>query len=297
MTLKLWFLLILLSILWGGSFLFNEIALRQLLPMQIVATRVCLAAMLLWLYIWFAKTPVNLGMGQVRSLMIMAAINNVIPFLLIAWGQTHINSGLTSILNTTVPLFAVVLAHFLTADEKISRNKIMGVVFGFIGVVVLIGPDTLLGEQNKLLGQLAVLAASVSYALSSIFGKRLKSISPVLTSASSLTAASIYMLIMCWWFNVPLSAREYAPMSTQTVLAVLMLAVFSTACAYLLYFRILAQAGATNITLVAFLIPISAILLGVTFLDETLSINALAGMALIFTGLVVIDGRLRRRIF
>ena len=271
--------------------MFNEIALLQLLPFQIVTARVCLAALLLWLYIWFTRNPVRLDKSQVKSLMIMAAINNVIPFLLIAWGQTHINSGLTSILNTTVPLFAVVLAHFLTLDEKITGNKIAGVVIGFLGVVVLVGPNALLGEQNKLLGQLAVLAASVSYALSSIFGKRLKNISPVLTSASSLTAASIYMLIMCWWFNVPL----HTSVTSQTIMAVIMLAVFSTACAYLLYFRILAQAGATNITLVAFLIPISAIILGVVFLDESLSINAMAGMILIFGGLIVIDGRLRRQ--
>lgn len=259
--------------------------------MQIVTARVCLAAILLWLYVWFTRSAVNLNFSQVKSLMIMAAINNVIPFLLIAWGQTHIDAGLTSILNTTVPLFAVVLAHFLTVDEKISRNKITGVVIGFIGVVVLIGPDTLMGEGNKLSGQLAVLAASVSYALSSIFGKRLKAISPVLTSASSLSAASLYMLLMCWWFNVGVETS----ISVQTIMAVLMLAVFSTACAYLLYFRILAQAGATNITLVAFLIPISAIFLGVVILDETLSINALAGMGLIFAGLLVIDGRLRRQ--
>ena len=291
MALKLWLLLILLSIFWGGSFFFNEIALRQLLPLQIVTARVCLAAVLLWLYIWLTHNPVSLNAVQIKSLMFMAAINNVIPFLLIAWGQTHIDSGLTSILNTTVPLFAVVLAHFLTDDEKISRNKIAGVVIGFIGVVVLIGPDTLMGEHNKLLGQIAVLAASVSYALSSIFGKRLKAITPVLTSASSLTASSVYLLMMCWWFNVPV----YTSVETQTIMAVLMLAIFSTACAYLLYFRILAQAGATNITLVAFLIPISAILLGVSFLDETLSVNALAGMGLIFSGLLVIDGRLRRR--
>lgn len=291
MALKLWLLLILLSIFWGGSFFFNEIALRQLLPLQIVTARVCLAAVLLWLYIWLTHNPVSLNAVQIKSLMFMAAINNVIPFLLIAWGQTHIDSGLTSILNTTVPLFAVVLAHFLTDDEKISRNKIAGVVIGFIGVVVLIGPDTLMGEHNKLLGQIAVLAASVSYALSSIFGKRLKAITPVLTSASSLTASSVYLLMMCWWFNVPV----YTSVETQTIMAVLMLAIFSTACAYLLYFRILAQAGATNITLVAFLIPISAILLGVSFLDETLSVNALVGMGLIFSGLLVIDGRLRRR--
>ena len=263
----------------------------QLDPMQIVTTRICLAALLLWLYIWFTQNPVRLSALQIKNLMFMAAINNVIPFLLIAWGQTHINSGLTSILNTTVPLFAVVLAHFLTVDEKISRNKITGVVIGFFGVIVLIGPDTLLGEQNKLLGQLAVLAASVSYALSSIFGKRLKAISPVLTSASSLTASSIYMLVMCWWFSVPVNTS----VTTQTFLAVIMLGVFSTACAYLLYYRILAQAGATNITMVAFLIPISAILLGVIFLNETLSTNALAGMGLIFIGLIVIDGRLSRR--
>ena len=291
MTLKLWSMLILLSIFWGGSFFFNEIALTQLSPLQIVTARVCLATILLWLYVWLSRNPVRLNMNQIKSLMVMAAINNVIPFLLIAWGQTHIDSGLTSILNTTVPLFAVVLAHFFTIDEKISRNKIYGVVIGFFGVVILIGPDTLLGEQNKLLGQLAVLAASVSYALSSIFGKRLKAIPPVLTSATSLTASSVYLVIMCGWFNVPI----YTSVSSHTIMAVVMLAVFSTACAYLLYFRILAQAGATNITLVAFLIPISAILLGVTFLDETLSLNALVGMGLIFTGLLVIDGRLRRR--
>ena len=291
MTFRLWFLLIVLSIVWGGSFFFNEIALTELLPIQIVATRICLAAVVLWLYLFATGKQVSLNFDQVKSMCIMAAINNVIPFSLIVWGQTFIESGLASILNATVPLFAVILAHFLTTDEKIASHKLIGVLIGLFGVVVLIGPGALFGQHNQLIGQLACLVASISYALSSIYGKRLKSIPPILTSASSLTAAALYMFVACWWFEAPL----FQSASIPVILSVTMLGIFSTAVAYILYFRILAEAGATNITLVAFLIPISAIFLGVFFLNESLQFNAVLGMLLVFLGLLSIDGRLRPR--
>ncbi len=291
MTLKLWFLLIVLSIVWGGSFFFNEIALTELQPIQIVTIRIWLAAIILWLYLFVTRKPIKLSADQIKSMCILAAINNVIPFSLIVWGQTYIESGLASILNATVPLFTVILAHFLTTDEKIVSHKLIGVLIGLFGVIVLIGPSALFGQHNQVIGQLACLAASVSYALTSIYGKRLKSISPILTSASSLTAASIYMMIACWWFAAPL----FQSASTEVVLSVIMLGIFSTAIAYILYFRILAEAGATNITLVAFLIPISTIFLGVFFLDESLELNSILGMLLVFLGLLSIDGRLRRQ--
>lgn len=291
MTAADWALLALLSIVWGGSFLFVGVAVKELPPLTIVALRVAMAATALWgvLAIMGVRLPRERRIWA--AFLGMGILNNVIPFTLIVWGQSHIASGLASILNATTPLFTVIVAHYFTVDERLTGQRLSGVIVGFVGVAVMIGAAALTSWNANVLAQLAVLGAALSYGFSGVFGRRFKAmgIPPLVTAAGQVTASSAILLPMSlivdrpWTLPVP---------STEAVLSLLALALVSTAFAYLIFFRLLARAGATNVGLVTFLIPVSAILFGVTLLDETLEPRHFAGMALIAAGLILIDGRL-----
>jgi drug/metabolite transporter (DMT)-like permease len=220
----------------------------------------------------------------------MGILNNVIPFTLIVWAQTHIASGVASILNATTPLFTVVAAHFLTADEKITGGRLVGVTVGFGGVAVMIGAIDLQSLGVNVIAQLACLAAAISYALAGVYGRRFKAmgIAPMATATGQVTASTLLLLPVMMAVDEPWTL---AMPSVATVAALIGLALFSTAIAYVLYFRILATAGATNLLLVTFLIPVSAILLGIFVLGEGLQAKHLFGMSLIGVGLAAIDGR------
>lgn len=287
-----WFQLILLALVWGLSFFFTEICLRDLGPATLAFGRVTTAALALFTFALATGQRLPAGRAEWGPLLVMGLINNALPFTLIMWGQTRIDSGLASILNATTPLFAFVLAHFLTADERMSRRGLTGIFIGFLGAVVLIGPGALGGVGAQSWAQLAVLGAAVSYAFAGIFGRRLRHLSPVVAAAGMTAAAGVVLL--------PLAAVTEQPWTAEpdalTWLALLGIGLVSTAFAYILYFRILASAGATNLLLVTFLVPIAALLLGTMILGETIGATALAGMLLIFGGLAVIDGRLLQRL-
>lgn len=288
-----WALLLALSVLWGGSFFFTALAVRELPPLTVVALRVGLAALLL--------LAVNrlLGVALPRDCRVWAAflgmglLNNVVPFCLIVWGQTHLASGLAAILNATTPLATVVVAHLLTRDEKMTGNRLAGVLIGFLGVVLMLGPSLLDGLGTNLLAQLACLAAALSYACAGVYGRRFQrmGVPPVTTATGQVTASTLLLLPVALVVDRPWTLA--APSLTAWC-AVLGIAALSTALAYVLYFRILATAGATNLLLVTFLIPVTAILLGAGVLGERLEAFELIGMALIAAGLAAIDGRLVR---
>ena len=285
-----------LSVLWGGSFYFVAIAVGALPPLTIVAARVVLAASTLWMVIAVTGQAMPRDGESWRAFFGMGLLNNAIPFTLIVWAQGQIPSGLASILNATTPLFGVVVAHVLTTDEKLTPARLAGVLCGIAGVAVMIGPAALAGlGGDKLLAQLAVLGAALSYAFSGVFGRRFRrlGITPVQSAAGQLTASSLMLLPLALLFDRPwlLAAPGTGPLA-----AVLGLALLSTALAYLIFFRLLASAGATNLLLVTFLIPVSAILLGVALLGEMLEPRQFIGMALIGGGLAAIDGRLFRRL-
>lgn len=290
MTTIEWGLLIALSALWGGSFLFNGILVRELPPLTIVAGRVTLAAVALWTIVRLSGHAVPRSREVWLAFLGMGVLNNVIPFSLIVWGQTHIASGLASILNATTPLFAVIVAHMLTEDEKMTGGRLVGVLVGFAGVALMIGPSVLSDLGTNVLAQLAVLGAAVSYAFAGIWGRRFRrmGLPPLLPAAGQVTASALIMLPVAlvvdrpWTLAVP---------SQEAWLALFGLAVLATALAYVIFFRILATAGATNLMLVTFLIPVSAILLGALVLGEVLAPKHFAGMALIAVGLAAIDGR------
>jgi drug/metabolite transporter (DMT)-like permease len=222
------------------------------------------------------------------TFLIMGALNNLIPFSLIVWGQQYIESSLASILNATTPIFSVMLAHFLTRDERLTLNRGVGIVLGWVGVSVLIGMESLRGFGFQAVGQVAILGAACSYACAAIYGRRFKSLPPVVVATGMLICTTIMMLPFALIFEQPWTLHP----NTLTWGALIALSCLSTAVAYIIYFRVLSTAGATNLMLVTFLIPISAILLGVFILDEQLTWNAFGGMMLIFSGLIAIDGRL-----
>lgn len=286
MSLQAWLLLIFLSLLWGGSFLFNALILRELPPLTLVLGRVTLAAIGLHIII--------IGTGQRMpsqweawfGFAVMGLLNNMIPFSLIVWGQVYLESGVAAILNATTPLFSVLFAAFFSI-EALSWNRMGGVIVGFIGVVVLVGGATLGFGGWDVLAQLAVLGAAVSYAIAAIWGRRFKEMPALFPATGMLTCSAIFMLPLVLWVDPPLSFN----LQPVTWLSLIGLALLSTSLAYIVYFRLLSLAGPTNLLLVTLLIPLSALLFGALILGERPDRSAYIGMMLILCGLLLVDGR------
>jgi drug/metabolite transporter (DMT)-like permease len=286
-----WALLILLSLLWGGSFFFAEVALQELPPLSVVFARVAIGALALLVLVHGLGLRLPRQFPLWRAFFVMGALNNAIPFTLIVWGQTAITGGLAAILNATTPLFTVVLAHRLTRDERMTPAKLAGVVIGFFGVAIMIGPQAVEGRSNFVLAELAVLGAALSYACAGIYGRRFREVPPLVTAAGQVTASSVMLCPLVLAVDQPWALALPGP---AVLGALLGLGLLCTTAAYVIYFRILATAGATNLLLVTFLIPVSAILLGALVLGERLTVGQLAGMAVIALGLAAIDSRLWR---
>jgi drug/metabolite transporter (DMT)-like permease len=285
-----WLALVLLSVLWGGSFFFAGIQVKALPPFTIVFLRVGLAAIILNVLVVALGKRLPKNLSAWRAFFGMGLLNNAVPFCLVVWGQSHIASGLAAILNATTPISTVIVAHLLTDDERMTSNRLLGVAIGFLGVVVLIGPDSLDGLGSHVLAQLAVLLAGVSYAFAGVYGRRFRrmGIEPIVTATGQLTSAAALLLPFAMIVDKPWTLTM-PPWPVWAAAAGS--AVFSTAIGYVLYFRILATAGATNLLLVTFLIPVSAILMGSFGLGEHLDARQFAGLACIGAGLCAIDGR------
>ncbi|WP_262690104.1 DMT family transporter [Kordiimonas aestuarii] len=299
MGVKQWLMLAVLSVVWGASFFSIEIAVTELPPMTIVTVRVGLAALVLLTYM--KMTGISLpftGRADWRvvllALVLMGFFNNIVPSVLIVWGQTHITSSLASILNATMPLFTVFMAHFFTSDEKLTSGRLVGVLVGFTGVVFIVGPYALEGLLSGVAGQAAVLGAAFSYAIAVVIGRRFVrlGLKPVQMAFGQAAAATLMIGPAALMIDQPYLMP--AP-SWQVVAALISLATISTAFAYLLYFRLIAEAGATNASLVTLMIPVVASTLGVGFLGEVFEPTHGVGLALIGVGLLLIDGRLTKR--
>ncbi|OAH09093.1 putative inner membrane transporter yiJE [Rhodobacteraceae bacterium SB2] len=288
-----WGLLVLLSLLWGGSFLCVGIAVQELPVLTIIALRVSLAALVLWGIALFSGHQLPRGRKTWQAFLALGLLNNVIPFGLIVFGQQTIGAGLAAILNATTPLWTVLIAALFLADERFSKQKLFGVLLGLVGVIVMVGPDSLAGISRNLGAQLAVLGATLSYAFASVFGRRFAAakISPLHTALGQVTASSFILVPLALMIDTPWAS---ALPSQATIFAILGLAVLSTAGGYLLFFNILERAGATNVSLVTLLIPPSAIAMGMLFLEETLQGIHFIGLALIILGLLSLQGRLFR---
>ena len=295
MTTPEWGLLVFLSLLWGGSFFFNAIAVTALPPLTIVASRVVLGSAFLYLVLRATGGSLPRDRENWVSFTVMGILNNVIPFSLIVWGQSHIPSGLASILNATTPLFTVLAAHWLTHDERMTPLRVGGIVIGFLGVVVMIGGDALAHAGDHLLAELAVLAASVSYAFSVVYGRRFsqRGLAPLATATGQISASAVMMVPIALIVDAPWTL----PVPSFPVIGALIgLAALATCLAYVIYYRLLATAGSVNLMLVTLLIPVTAILLGSLFLGERLEPNHFIGMGAIALGLAAIDGRVFTRL-
>ena len=288
MRLSDWGFLIFLSLIWGGSFFFGEIALEEIRPLTVVFGRVFIAAIVLNFVVIFVGLKMPRQIKLWGAFFAMGLLNNLIPFALIFWGQTQITSGLASILNAATPFWTVILAHFGTADEKLRPNRLIGVLVGVGGVAIIIGPAAFEGASAGMWGQVAVIGATISYAIAGIFGRRFAGTPALVTASGQVTATSILMVPYIVIFDQP---WQGASVGASTWLALLGLGVISTAVAYIVYFRLLRSVGATNLLLVTLLIPISALSLGVLFLDEPLELRQLAGMTVIGFGLLIARGR------
>ena len=288
-----WSLLLLLSVLWGASFFFGKVALAEMRPFFIVFCRLALASVALNILVVARGLRMPSSSSVWKRLFVMGCFNNMVPFSLIFWGQTQITSSLASILNATAPLFTVVLAHFLTKDERMTPNRLGGIIVGMAGAVVLIGPEALRGIGRDTFAQIAILGAAFSYAVASIYGRRLAGVNPLVAATGQIMAAIVMILPITLFFDRP---WQHLSLSWSTWGSIICLGLFCTALAYVVFFRLLASAGATNVMLVTFLVPVSAILLGTVILGERLEWRQGGGMVLIAAGLAAIDGRALRHI-
>jgi len=281
-------MLLLLAAVWGGSFFFGEVALREVPPLTITLHRVMWAVPVLALIVLFKGISVPRSLRVWGAYLVMGALNNAIPFSLIFWGQTQIESGLASILNGTTAMFAAVVAGLLLPDEPLTAKKIVGAALGIAGVAFIMGPTALIEFNPSNLAQLAILGATLSYAFAGVWGKiALAGQPPFMNAFGMLIGSTVLMIPIVLVFdgppNLALSATVWS--------ALIGMAALSTALAYVLYFAILAKAGAANLLLVTLLIPPFAIGLGVLFLGEQMGLEAWIGFAIIALGFAVTDGR------
>jgi drug/metabolite transporter (DMT)-like permease len=292
MTGRDWLLLLTLSLLWGGSFFFVEVALEGLPPLTVVWLRVALGGAII-AAVMAARGVAFPGAAVWPALVVMGFLNNVVPFTLFAYAQGEITGALASILNATTPLFTVIVAHLATVDERITPAKALGLGLGFAGVVVMMAGAELGGAGAA---KLACLMAALSYAFAGVWGRRFRAlgVAPLATAFGQVTAATVLLLPVWLALDRPWTL---AWPGAEVAGAVIGIAALSTALAYLIFFRLLASAGTTNLSLVTFLIPVSATALGWLVLDERLLPQHIAGFGLIVAGLLAIDGRVGRWVF
>lgn len=290
-SLAAWITLAALAVIWGGSFLAFALILREVPVFTIVAHRVFWAALFLWGLVIAMGIP-RPNLQQWRTLIVMGLLNNVIPFSLIIWGQTQIESGLASILNGTTAIFTFLLASLFFADERLTRRKSLGVAVAFVGVSTVIGIDALRSFDIRSLAQLAVIGACLSYAFAAVWARsQIKGLHPIMAATGMLTGSSIIIIPMALFID---GLPSFA-LNITTTASIIFLAVPATAIAYLLYYRALRLAGSANLSLVTLLVPPVAVFLGAAILGERLSPSAFLGFGLIALGMVIIDGRLVTR--
>ena len=287
---RAWGELALLGCIWGGSFLSVRIALDEIPVVTSVSYRVALAALVLWGYVALRRLPIPRAPRVWGALLVMGLLNNVIPFSLMAWGQLHIPTGLTSILNAGTSVFGILVAAIFLADERLTLRRAVGMALGFLGVATAIGLEDLTRFDPRSLAQLAVVGGTISYAFAGVWARtRLGGLAPQVAAAGMLTGASLVMVPAALWLDGPV-----VPRAPETILAIGFYAVVATACAYLLYFHVLAMAGSGNAMLCTLVAAPVAILLGAWVRQETLAPATYAGFALLALGLAILDGRVLR---
>jgi drug/metabolite transporter (DMT)-like permease len=291
MALSDWGKLLLLGAIWGGSFFFARIAVAEMHPLVLVLFRVAIAAIALQLYLAIRGPSFRLAFPHIAMFFLLALTNNVVPFSLIFIGQTELGAGVASVHNATTPFWTLILANATISDEKLSWNKLGGIGLGIAGTAVMIGPDLFADFGGPIWPKLVLIGASLSYAVAFIVARYFRDIPPAVTATGQMTASTVIMIPVVLLVHGPSGLFTAGPSVWSAVIA---LALVSTAFAYILYFKLIASAGATNTSLVTLVVPASAMLLGITFLGERLELYELGGMGLIALGLLTIDGRVLR---
>lgn len=292
MTNKDWLRIVALGFLWGSSFLYAELLLRYLNPLMIVFLRVGLAGLILLLICLIKRFPVTLTGKDLTNICVMGALNNVIPFSLIVWGQQTTTGGLASIINASTAFFSILLAALLIPQERLTWNRIGGVIIGVAGVAIAVGATNLLQFSENNTGAYLILLATVSYAFAGVWAKLRMQNLPSLVSATGMLVTSAIMMVPLLFVT---GTFQFLPIDLHVFSLALQFAVICSVFAYLLYFKILETTGAGNLLICTIIVPPSAILLEVLILDEVIGLNELAGLLIVTIGMVVLDGRLLSR--
>ncbi|HSJ54025.1 MAG TPA: EamA family transporter [Anaerolineae bacterium] len=279
-------LLLLLGAMWGSSYLFIKVTVADVPPFTLVAGRLTMAAVILWAILLATRQPVARSRSAWAAFAVMGLFSGTIPYVLITWGEQTIDSGLAALLQATMPIFTVVMAHFVTADERIRPKRILGIIAGFAGVLVLMLPDLRQGMQANVLGQLAVVVSSVSYAGATIFARRrLRGTSPLMATTGQITTGALFTLPLSLLIERPFGLSP----STEALLSWLGLVLIGTVVAYVIYYALLARTSATFTSTVTYIIPVNGLILGALVLDEPLTLIILASAALILAGVLLVS--------
>ena len=278
-------LLLTLGTIWGASYLFIKVIVAEVPVLTLVAGRLTLAALTMWLILCtrgFSSPP---SRRMWRAYALLGFMGLAVPYTLISWGEQYISSGLASLLQATTPIFTVILAHFLTNDERITLTKILGVIIGFVGVGILMLPDLRQGLQANLLGQLAIVGSSLCYAGTAIYARSwLRGQPPLVSASGQLTMGMVFMLPASLLIDRPFDLSPSPPV----LVSWLVLTIMGTVVAYVIYFTLIERSSATFTTMVTYIIPVNGLTLGALVLNESLDVTMLGSLALILLGVLLV---------
>ena len=290
---KDWLLVSLLGLFWGSSFFFVEVLLKYLSPFMIVYLRVCIASIFLILFICIKSVKFQFTFNNFFNLSIMSLLNNIFPFLLITFGQQTTTGGLASILNANTSFVAIILASLFLPFERLNLNRVVGISIGILGVVIAIGYQNIFQLKNDDLGKYLIIIATVSYGFAGVWGKlRLHNLSPIIAATGMLTVSTIILTP----FAIINHLEEIYSLNFYIFKYAFIFAIICSVFAYFLYFKILESAGAGNLLICTIIIPPSSIFLNAFFLDQNITTNEYLGLVVIVLGLIILDGRLFKKI-
>ena len=285
MNARQFLILFVLGLIWGASFLFIKVAVVTIPPFTVAFGRTALAALILYVVLRYRGLKLGSWGHLWGAFLILGLFNGAVPYTLITWAEIHIDSGLAAILNALMPLFTVLLAHFFTQDEKLNWMKVIGILLGFLGILVLIGPAVLKGLGTHVIGQLAVVGAAWCYAMAAIYGRLLKDVPPLVSATGQLIGAALLTLPLSFIIDTPWQLS----VTLLSLGALACLSLLGTALAYILYYYLLARIGATNVSLVTYLLPITGVFWGALLLGERLHWSAFLALALILAGIAGVN--------
>ncbi len=279
------FWLLVLSSLWGSSYLFIKVAVAEVPALTMVAARLVMGSLILWGLLWATRRSMPRSRAMWGTYTVLGVLNGALPYSLIFWSEQHISSGLAALLQATMPIFTVILAHFLGRDERLTPVKVLGVVVGFVGVGILMLPDLRQGLQASLLGQVAVVASSMSYAGAAIYARnRLRGQAPLVSTTGQMTMGAVLTLPLSLLVDRPFDLSPSLPVMGSW----LALTILGTVVAYLIYYRLLERTGATFVSMVTYITPVNGLILGALVLGEPLTETLLVSLGLILLSVLLV---------